>query len=178
MAIQPSELGVRCESCHGPGSDHVQAIVDGRASEAAALIKNPGRLAPRDLIAHCGTCHRPPASEPHEVDFSDPWNTRHQPVYFTQSRCFQESDELTCMTCHDPHGRVLRNAAGFYRNRCLGCHADESRSPAAACGEPSQADCANCHMPKVQPHEHLAFTNHWIGVFDNPDSLVPRRSAR
>ena len=49
---------------------------------------------------------------------------------------------------------------------CASCHQDHH--------EPAM-DCASCHMPKVRPHEHLAFTNHWIGVFDPADALVPRR---
>jgi predicted CXXCH cytochrome family protein len=45
-----SEYNVWCESCHGPGSDHV-------ASRAAADIVNPADLSPARAIDSCGRCH-------------------------------------------------------------------------------------------------------------------------
>lgn len=173
--IVPAELGVRCESCHGPGSAHVAAVASGDVEAARPLIENPSRLSPEGLIDRCGSCHRPPAAEPSDVDYRDPWNVRHQPVYLTQSACFVESAKLTCMNCHNPHDRVRRDDAAHYRTQCLSCHSGDNLEPAAACGEPTQADCTSCHMPKARPHEHLTFTNHWIGVYESDDLLVPRR---
>jgi Doubled CXXCH motif (Paired_CXXCH_1) len=50
--IQPSEPGVRCESCHGPGAAHVQA------NGAPGAIQNPKRLKAAELNELCGACHR------------------------------------------------------------------------------------------------------------------------
>ena len=173
--IQPSELGVRCEACHGPGAAHIAAMSDGRTAEGVEQIVNPGKLEPATLLTYCGNCHRPPSADPAEIDYTDPWNVRHQPVYLSRSSCFAESAELTCMTCHDPHDRIRRNDADYYRARCTTCHTESERPISQTCGEAQTADCTSCHMPKVRPHESLAFTNHWIGVFADRESFIPRR---
>ena len=34
-------------------------------------------------------------------------------------------------------------------------------------------DCIGCHMPSVAPQAHLAFTNHWIGIYRARIGLAP-----
>jgi hypothetical protein len=128
LAVQPNELGVRCESCHGPGQRHIELLAKGGAPAAARqAVGNPKRLSAPELMRFCGDCHRPPASEGVAIDWSDPWNVRHQPVYLTESACFKNSPEgLSCMQCHDPHAPLRRNDAVYYNSRCshairLGC---------------------------------------------------------
>ena len=77
--IQPSEPGVRCESCHGPGAAHIQA------NGASTAIQNPKRLSADELNELCGSCHRRPLSVVEDTDWTSPWNIRHQPVYLSQS---------------------------------------------------------------------------------------------
>src|SRR5262249_30184489 len=50
--IQPAELGVRCESCHGPGAAHV------KAGGGRGTIRNPAQLSAAQLNVFCGSCHR------------------------------------------------------------------------------------------------------------------------
>ena len=121
----------------------------------------------------CGACHRPPAADPAEIDYRDPWNVRHQPLYLTRSACYVNSGALTCMGCHDPHAPTVREQKA-YNARCASCHTAQQRPPAAACPPPADAACSSCHLPKVSPQPGLVFTNHWIGVFE-PGSLIPRR---
>ena len=46
-----------------------------------------------------------------------------------QSACYQRSERMTCLTCHDPHAREKpKDPAAFYRQKCLSCHG------VAACG--------------------------------------------
>lgn len=154
-AAQVAEVGVGCESCHGPGAEH---------------LGDPSRIAsgPSDAAAQlelCGQCHRQP--QPGErVDWQDPWNVRHAPVYLKQSPCFRTGG-LGCTSCHDPHAPLAKAGTGRYRAVCGQCH---SGVHDAADGF---ADCVSCHMPRVRPHEQLRFTNHWIGIYEKDSPLHP-----
>ncbi len=174
-SIVPSEPGVHCEACHGAGSAHVTAAASGEPEEARRRIRHPGRLAGGELNAYCGACHRPPASSPEDIDWTDPWNVRHQPVYLARSQCFLFARDLTCTHCHDPHGPLARDAAAHYNARCMHCHDDSARPPAATCPPTEAAPCSSCHMPSVRPQAELGFTNHWIGVYEERGALRPRR---
>jgi hypothetical protein len=172
--IEPAELGVRCESCHGPGRQHAEMVSQGELSAARRLIGNPARLDSRALMKFCGECHRPPASQDAAIDWSNPWNVRHQPVYLTQSSCFQKSaGGLSCMACHDPHEPLRRNDASYYSERCARCHSEARNPPAEVCR--AEPGCVFCHMPAVRPQPELAFHNHWIGIYTAENPLRPQR---
>jgi hypothetical protein len=172
FAIEPSEPGVQCEACHGPGAEHAARAAAGTLDRASPAVSNPGDLEPDALLEACGQCHRPPAQEPSEIDYRDPWNVRHQPLYLVRSACYQQSGALTCMSCHDPHAPLVRGDAAYYDSRCSSCHPGD-----AACKAGKTADCASCHMPSVEPQEGLRFTNHWVGVFPAGEAYLPRRRA-
>jgi len=172
--IRPAELGVRCEACHGPGRQHVSALEQGDVEQVRASITNPASLPAERINEVCGACHRVPAAEGREFDFSNPWHVRHQPPYLSQSRCFLESGgALTCFTCHDPHEKLQRAAPEHYNIRCAGCHDGAAHPTLAPGAAASPGDCIACHMPKVRPQPHLSFTNHWIGIYGD-DTLRPR----
>ena len=173
FSIQPRENGVRCEACHGPGAAHVES------GGAPGTIRNPKNLNAVELNGLCGACHRKPA-EPGEqsegrvavglrFDWSNTWNTRHQPIYLSQSACFRNSGgTLSCLTCHDPHAPIAREAASYDR-RCLSCHPGVRHQSVAAADR-----CTTCHMPSVQTATPLSFANHWIGVYAPGNPLRPR----
>jgi hypothetical protein len=165
--IEPSEPGVRCETCHGPGAAHIQA---GGAKEA---IWNPKRLSAAGLNEFCGSCHRKPQTALDDTDWSSPWNTRHQPVYLSQSACFRKSGAaLTCLSCHAPHAPLSRSAAG-YDKRCVECHRAVRHHMAL-----EAKSCVECHMPAVEVRPELRFTNHWIGVYAKGAKLRPLRRTQ
>jgi tetratricopeptide (TPR) repeat protein len=159
--IQPSEPGIHCEACHGPGGEHVK-------SGGAAALLNPGRLSALELNNFCGTCHR---TAP-EGDWTDKWRTRHQPSYLNQAACFRKSGgTLTCLTCHDPH-RPLAETAASYNQFCVNCHKAARHQTAVGTHA-----CTDCHMPQVVINAQLRFTNHWIGIYSKGSDLVPVRST-
>lgn len=160
-------VGVSCERCHGPGSEHVayhRAFPD---DDNGKNIVDPRELSHKQLLDLCAQCHseagerrtdpfsyRP--GEPLEQSFVQlSWDkpreddhTGNQVRYLQQSRCFENSSELTCITCHDPHQPEGPKNAASARRSCLPCHqaahcGAQERLPAAMRGR-----CIDCHMPQ------------------------------
>src|SRR2546430_1895189 len=63
--LKISELGVRCEGCHGPAASHIQA-------PARVRPRNPGKFTADQLNAFCGQCHRMPGIQGDTTDLKDP----------------------------------------------------------------------------------------------------------
>ena len=155
--IAVSEMGIRCEGCHGPAAEHVTAK-GGRFT-----VFNPKLLNGAGANDFCGACHRKPPRPDEDTEWSNPWNVRHQPVYLSQSSCFIKSaGSLTCMTCHEPH-------SGKTIDSCASCH-QGVKHKAAVAGK----TCASCHMPRAKAGDRLSFANHWIGVYPPGNTLRPR----
>jgi Tetratricopeptide repeat len=101
------------------------------------------------------------------------------------SGCWIRSNgRLGCVSCHDPHVQPRGDeAAGFFRERCLACHATHSCSePIAQRQTTSPPDnCTFCHMPK-QPSEnigHSSITDHRVlrRSSEIPDALQSNSSS-
>ncbi|MEM6688032.1 MAG: tetratricopeptide repeat protein [Planctomycetota bacterium] len=91
------------------------------------------------------------------------------------SKCYLESDSLSCITCHNPHFQPgADEKLAYFRDACYQCHEDER------CGVEHQDrvtkngnDCSACHMPKAETDiVHAALHNHQIGIFDESGNLV------
>lgn len=174
--VAVAEPGVWCEACHGPARQHTQAAARRDVPAARRLIRRLGGLSGERLNQVCGNCHRPPAGGEAGNDFAVAWNVRHQPPYLERSKCFA-GGKLSCSTCHPAHQELRREDAGFYRDRCMGCHqakVGHSR-PAPTCLTRPGPDCVHCHMPAVTVSSQLTFRNHWIGVYGGDQALIPVR---
>jgi tetratricopeptide (TPR) repeat protein len=186
------EKSIGCERCHGPGQAHVDHFTAGQGAEDQAdpMIVNPRRL-PRKLSeAVCQQCHlqgdiRVPARDVRMVDYRpglplekfrcefrlrSPGNTMKivgHVEQMWQSACYRQTETLTCVTCHDPHARVLpADRAKHYRSICLACHENRNcKLPQATREAKSANDCVACHMPDSATEvPHVAFTHHHIGI--------------
>ncbi len=159
--LQPAIPGVQCEKCHEGADEHARG---GKAPF------NPGRLSGPEQVRFCGSCHRvkPP------LDDAQLENLRFQPLRLMKSRCF-ESGKLACTTCHPAHQDARRGDPDFYDEKCHACH----DSQAFHLDERRKGDCIGCHMPYVQLHPALNFTDHFIRVVkagDLPEWIVRRRN--
>jgi predicted CXXCH cytochrome family protein len=111
-----------CESCHGPGSKHVE-------SAEHKFILNPGKNP-----ASCFQCHLEAQAE-----FNLP---QHHPV---------SEGKMNCVQCHDPHGMdIMKPAGGLAMARlnqsCAQCHREQTR-PVVFEHEAMREGCTTCHNP-------------------------------
>ena len=80
------------------------------------------------------------------------------------SPCYQNSETMTCTTCHDPHHSIDKSDRhDVHREQCLSCHDQECRLPLETRMEQNQDACVACHMPKAATAiPHTAVTNHQL----------------
>lgn len=197
------ELGIGCERCHGPSQDHVDyhQIQRDIKQDEDPIIKL-GELSGDRQDAVCFQCHMQGARRiPHvgasETSFrpgmaiNEVWTlflkspgSDEIPIVshgeqMHQSVCYQQSEAMTCVTCHDPHSRPAPgNRSVFYRNKCLTCHGEAGEeecamAPSERLLESPDDSCIQCHMPKASAKSvpHTAHTNHAIPR--NSDIPIP-----
>jgi predicted CXXCH cytochrome family protein len=120
----PGQSG--CESCHGPGSKHIE--LGGRGGLDKFII-NPGK----DPQA-CFQCH--PETQ---AEFHFP---QHHPVL---------EGKMNCVQCHDPHGADIMKPAGGpamarLNETCAQCHREQTR-PFIYEHPALREGCTTCHNP-------------------------------
>lgn len=166
-------MGVSCENCHGPAREHVALHRQKPTEKEALAIIRPARLPRERQIETCTQCHsnatkhRGPAlqyrpGKPLD-DFyktvltrsTDEDHVANQIHYLRQSKCFQNDETMTCVTCHNPHRTTGDASAARIENSCLNCHdrvdcGERPKLPAAV-----QDECIQCHLPpylKINVH--------------------------
>jgi predicted CXXCH cytochrome family protein len=190
------ELAIGCERCHGPGALHVERWAAGETATAELdeTIVHPRRLPRARSEAICAQCHlqsevqvavrgraldqfRPglPLEDfRYEFHMQSPGQEMTVVGHVEQlraSRCYQESETLTCITCHDPHQSVPpERRDAVRRETCLTCHQPDSCGLDLAVRQQRAGDrCVECHMPESDTEvPHVAFTHHRIGVHGGP----------
>ncbi len=170
-----AEPGINCETCHGPGAEHVRAFT------AAPKDAPPGELAlirtktmtheqRNDLCAPCHARMSPLTSAftpgDHFFDHFD-LETLESPDFhpdgrelgetytFTTwrlSRCAQAGG-LDCVTCHTSSGRYRFRKPEDANQACLPCHANQVARGAVHTHHPAgsaASRCVACHMPATE----------------------------
>jgi Flp pilus assembly protein TadD len=161
--------GVRCETCHGPGSQHLQAVGKGIPGQG---IVNPRRLSSDEGVEICAQCHVG------LTKFSDPTPDdlliANQVVALKSSECFiQSGKRMSCTTCHNPH-KDAEDADELSIRACLSCHSMAAKPHAAICPVNASGACVGCHMPsKKLGSFHLV--DHQIRV--HPEQGVQSRKS-
>jgi predicted CXXCH cytochrome family protein len=102
----------------------------------------------------------------------DRFEITHAAYRLRKSECFLKS-EMTCTTCHNPHGVERGQAARtHFTNVCKSCHSGDvlARIPNHA----AAADCQSCHMPKRRTEDvvHAVMTDHYIQRRPPPGDLL------
>ncbi|NIP93171.1 MAG: hypothetical protein GWO24_06830 [Akkermansiaceae bacterium] len=124
----PGTNGVNtsCESCHGPGSRHVES---GGGTTFNRLIVNPGKSSEACFKCHVGV----------HAEFRLP--SRHPVI----------EGHMNCVQCHDPHGHdIMKPAGGLAFSRtdqsCAQCHREQTRNFVFE-HEAMREGCTTCHQP-------------------------------
>ena len=121
-----------CETCHGPGSLHVEA---GGGRGVGGIIN------PRKDPSTCFACHLDKKAE-----FRLPY---HHPVM---------EGKMSCADCHNPHGEDVRPWSSTtmkdINEACFKCHKDQ-RGPFVWEHEALREGCTTCHKVHGSIHEKM-----------------------
>ncbi len=200
-----SELGISCETCHGPSSEHVRVNRNpfkrlwNKFRDRDSSIVHPDRLNQQRSVQVCGQCHgqrtpkdmgmldqwvhagpayragadlletvKPVSRDTQIPGDNDPdrfrlrfWSdgtprlTAYEYQGLLQSRCYMESQSLTCSNCHsmhggDPDGMTTEWQRG--NGPCLECHQEYQDEPSVHtmhATDSSGSQCTSCHMPNM-----------------------------
>ena len=193
-------LGISCERCHGPGAEHAAYQRRHPGGKETPHILHPGDLTRQRSIEVCAQCHSGPGikrglpftyrpgeplgqyiePEPYDVQNSIGVHSNNQVARLSLSTCFKESDDMTCVSCHNPHAPE-RGDRQLFSQRCLECHNSESCGMAPELGAAIEANCIDCHMPqrgdkttRVQGTKGIELPmmpDHLIGVYPDATRL-------
>ncbi|WP_168205920.1 multiheme c-type cytochrome [Geobacter sp. FeAm09] len=172
-AGQKRELGVGCESCHGPGSVHA-------ATKRREDIVNPAALSASQQDQVCGQCHSRVTNR-QEKDLAYPtgfmpgmsdlrqrvtfWTYSANPKNFWPNGFSSKNRQqyhdvqftsharagVSCITCHDAHAETKGNAQlrQDKKKLCVQCHKASAALYQGSAEERAGVGCCDCHMARI-----------------------------
>ena len=144
---------VQCESCHGPGLQHVEGVGQGSLVRPLAKLSQAG-------TGDCGDCH----SGAHQP-FAEEWSASGHAVV-NASRASNVTSG--CAGCHDGRKALARfgedanfierdMGTAYQPTTCAVCHDPHGSSNTAqlrfsiSSADPEQNLCMQCHMRRSEP---------------------------
>ena len=186
-------LGIDCERCHGPGQLHVQNMIAEKIIDTSKYVDysivNPSDLAMDYQNSLCQRCHLQGVSVLKEgKDFDDfrpgmlleeimdvymPSFSKQNDLIMAShverlkmSKCFK-SNQLSCISCHNPHISVKDTDEKSYNKTCQSCHSNySSNHENLEISTIQSQDCISCHMTQSGSIDipHVAVTDHYIRI--------------
>lgn len=169
------EPGIGCESCHGPGSNHVKSAL---GYEIFTII-NPAKLTTKAAADICGSCHSsgtdksgkyaypanykvtPGASLRLYFNVASPeknpdkfWHTKdskqHHQQYIDWERSEHAKSGIACYTCYNVHEKeTLFQTKQAGDELCKTCHKPIELQAKSSHTIHMFGSCVACHMPKT-----------------------------
>jgi Cytochrome c554 and c-prime len=164
-------LGIDCERCHGPGTNHVNFHTEFPEEKKAKYIVKFSSLTRSQKLDACAVCHGS-AKDNFQISsfvfkMGDTLNKFKESTFLKQdpnpatldvhgnqngllafSKCFLMSN-MDCTTCHDVHQNQSANLA-LYSQKCMSCHNEANHNfckMAPKLGAAIKNNCIDCHMP-------------------------------
>ncbi len=174
------EAGINCESCHGPGRKHIEAMRrSGKKTRPDIIVTRQFSAAQTNSL--CAPCHAKmsPLDSGFQAGsrFFDHYDlvTLEDGDFHPDGRDLGEnftytlwltspcaaSGKLDCVHCHTSSGRNKFPGSDSDK-ACLPCHARHVQDPAAHSHHKAESQgsrCASCHMPettfaRMRRHDH------------------------
>jgi hypothetical protein len=168
--------GIDCQRCHGPAAQHVKFHLDNPTTKTAKYIVTYRSLNKQLKVNMCAVCHNGNDLKTEKstfgykpgddlASFYDPFGRSNSPdvhgnqaSLLTMSKCYINSANLTCTTCHNVHQQEKHDPV-INSQKCLDCHKTETHNfckMAPQLGNAITGKCIDCHMPTM-PSRLISF---------------------